>query len=201
MEIITRAAAREAGLKTYFTGPCKKGHTGGRYVSDGDCMVCHAKRQRARWQNDPDYRSRKAERQQTPEYRTRKAKYQRRRRQNDPNYQLTDNLSQRVRKALKGVCKSAATMDLLGCTIEQLREHLEVLFKPGMTWENYGTVWHVDHCRPCASFDLTDPEQQRECFNFMNLQPLFGAENISKHAKPETETDFVGRMSQLFKAA
>lgn len=49
-----------------------------------------------------------------------------------------------------------------------------------MTWENYGPVWHVDHIRPCASFDLQDPAQQRECFNFKNLQPLFAKENLKK---------------------
>jgi hypothetical protein len=52
-----------------------------------------------------------------------------------------------------------------------------------MTWENYGPVWHVDHIRPCASFDLTDPAQQRECFHFSNLQPLFAAENLAKGDK------------------
>lgn len=49
-----------------------------------------------------------------------------------------------------------------------------------MTWGNYGPIWHVDHKRPCAGFDLTDPAQQRECFHYTNLQPLFAEENMSK---------------------
>jgi hypothetical protein len=53
-------------------------------------------------------------------------------------------------------------------------------FRPGMTWENYGPVWHVDHIKPCAKFDLTDPDQQRACFHFSNLQPLFADENLRK---------------------
>jgi hypothetical protein len=51
-----------------------------------------------------------------------------------------------------------------------------------MTWDNYGE-WHVDHIQPCASFDLSDPKQLAECFNWSNLQPLWAKENISKGAK------------------
>lgn len=73
---------------------------------------------------------------------------------------------------------------LLGCSSQQLREHLERQFLPGMTWDNYGKHgWHVDHVRPCASFDLTDPEQQHQCFHYTNLQPLWAADNIRKGAK------------------
>ncbi len=51
-----------------------------------------------------------------------------------------------------------------------------------MNWDNRRT-WHIDHIRPCASFDLTDPEQQKVCFNFRNLQPLFAIDNLKKGAK------------------
>jgi hypothetical protein len=143
---------------------------------------------------------RERERMQNPEYRTRKAEQQRQRRQEDTNFRLAGNLRVRIRDALKNGWKSARTMELIGCSMEVLRDHLEAQFQPGMTWDNYGPVWHVDHCRPCASFDLTDPEQQRECFGFMNLAPMLGTDNIRKHAKPETETDFVGRTARLFTA-
>ena len=63
--------------------------------------------------------------------------------------------------------------------------HLEAQFKPGMTWDNYGLKgWHVDHIRPCASFDLRDPEQQRRCFHYTNLQPLWAEENLKKGSGP-----------------
>lgn len=52
-----------------------------------------------------------------------------------------------------------------------------------MTWDNRGKVWHVDHMVPCTSFDLSNPEEQRRCFHFTNLQPLFASENISKGNK------------------
>jgi len=70
-------------------------------------------------------------------------------------------------------------MELIGCSAEELVAHLEAQFTEGMTWENYGE-WHVDHVRPCASFDLTDPAQQRQCFHHTNLQPLWAEENLTK---------------------
>ena len=61
----------------------------------------------------------------------------------------------------------------------ELKAYLELQFTDGMTWENRGN-WHIDHIRPCASFDLTDPEQQKQCFHYTNLQPLWAADNLAK---------------------
>lgn len=99
-----------------------------------------------------------------------------------PKYRLCNNLRKRCWHALKGHSKSASTLKLLGCSVEHLRAHLESLFQPGMSWENYGE-WHVDHIKPCDSFDLTDPEQQRACFCWTNLQPLWRLDNIRKGTK------------------
>lgn len=94
-------------------------------------------------------------------------------------------LSSRIHKAItrngNGARKAARTMELIGCTIAEVRAHLESKFLPGMTWENCGrNGWHIDHDRPCKSFDFTDPAQQRLCFRFTNLKPLWEADNISK---------------------
>lgn len=95
----------------------------------------------------------------------------------------------RLNKELRRVntTKSDRTVSLLGCSIEELRAHLESNFTIGMSWENYGIwqmdkpmTWHIDHIRPCASFDLSDPEQQRECFHWTNLQPLWAIDNLTK---------------------
>jgi hypothetical protein len=75
--------------------------------------------------------------------------------------------------------KAMRTHNLIGCTLGQLRQHIESMFKPGMSWDNMGE-WHIDHRRPCATFDLTNPEQQKECFNWRNLQPLWAGENLRK---------------------
>ena len=74
--------------------------------------------------------------------------------------------------------------ELLGCTIKEAREHLESKFTEGMTWDNHGYYgWHIDHVKPIALFDLTIPKQQKECFNYKNLQPLWWQDNLSKGAK------------------
>lgn len=97
---------------------------------------------------------------------------------------LSNSLRGRVRAALMGACKSAPALVLLGCSIDFLRTYLEKQFRPGMSWENYGYKgWWVDHIKPCAKFDLTDPAQQRECFHYTNLQPLWWIDNIKKGAK------------------
>jgi hypothetical protein len=98
----------------------------------------------------------------------------------DPQYRLRNHLRSRIRGALMRNKKTGRTLELVGCSIDQLSGWLEIQFRPGMTWENYGPVWHIDHKRPCSSFDLSDPSQQRECFNYKNLQPLFASENLSK---------------------
>lgn len=81
--------------------------------------------------------------------------------------------------ALNGKTKSNNTIRLLGCSLDELRDHLERQFSEGMTWDNYGD-WHIDHRLPCASFDLSNPDEQKVCFNYTNLQPLWAKDNLSK---------------------
>jgi len=107
-------------------------------------------------------------------------KYLKNRRKNDINYKLKCNLRLRLWHGIKGNVKSNSTIKLLGCSIPELRKYLENKFKFGMTWENYGKVWEIDHIKPCASFDLSKPKEQRECFHYTNLQPLSVHENRIK---------------------
>lgn len=106
--------------------------------------------------------------------------------QNDLNFKLSYYLRARVRAVLKSqkATKAKKTLSLLGCSWEEAKNHIQSKFKEGMTWENYGYYgWHIDHIIPCSFFDLTDPEQQKKCFHYTNLQPLWGLENISKGNK------------------
>lgn len=90
----------------------------------------------------------------------------------------------RITSALKGQNKSLSTMFLIGCEIDYLMYHLQKQFKPGMGWDNRGVYgWHIDHIKPCASFDLSKPEEQRKCFHYTNLQPLWADENFKKGSK------------------
>lgn len=104
----------------------------------------------------------------------------------DPSYKVLHNCRGRLHALMRHRIfkKSGKTIDLIGCAKSDLKTHLESLFLPGMTWENYGVRgWHIDHIRPCASFNLMDPEQQRCCFHYTNLQPLWAADNIRKKDK------------------
>lgn len=105
------------------------------------------------------------------------------RRKHDMEYRLACILRTRLTNLVKSN-KFAGTIELLGVSVIQLKEHLEGQFQDGMSWENYGKDgWHIDHIVPCASFDLTDVEQQKRCFHYTNLQPLWAMENYSKGAK------------------
>lgn len=102
----------------------------------------------------------------------------------DVSFRLLQRLRNRIWDALKGRSKEKSLKCLLGCTLTELISHLEIRFEPGMSWENYGLHgWHIDHIRPCASFDLTDPEQQKACFHYTNLQPLWAKDNLRKGAR------------------
>jgi hypothetical protein len=100
---------------------------------------------------------------------------------NDPCYRLSKNLRARVRHAIKG--KDRKTSEYLGCSVEEFKLYMEALFKDGMTWENYGTYWHVDHKIPVSWFDLTKPEEAAKAFHYTNSQPLEARENILKNNK------------------
>ena len=80
------------------------------------------------------------------------------------------------RKAIRPI---TTAFQLLGCTVQEFKRKLEDQFQSGMNWNNYGK-WHIDHIRPIAMFDLTDFEQQRQCFHFSNFQPLWAKDNLRK---------------------
>jgi len=100
----------------------------------------------------------------------------------DPNFKLVRNIRKRIRSAIIGEIKVDKTLQLIGCSVEELKIHLEKQFTKSMTWKNYGR-WHVDHIKPCTSFDLSDPKQQRKCFHYSNLQPLWARDNLMKSNK------------------
>jgi len=123
-------------------------------------------------------------RQWTVKYRSRTRKWYNERYQTDSQFRISVSLRKRLSGALKAqnIRKSARTAELIGCSIKELAVHLQQKFKTGMSWENYGQ-WHVDHIVPCSRFGLSDASQQKECFHFSNLQPLWAVENIVKSNK------------------
>lgn len=104
--------------------------------------------------------------------------------QNNLEYKLINSQRKRIKNIFKykHLTKKERTIDMLGCSGNELKKHLEKQFKPGMTWENYGfRGWQIDHVCPINKFDLNDPEQVKLCFHHFNLQPLWWWENLAKN--------------------
>jgi hypothetical protein len=113
----------------------------------------------------------------------------------DPSGYLKRIVSCRVREALKAD-KSKKSIEYLGCSIEQFKEHIGFQFETGMSWDNYGEIWHIDHIIPIKyKQDGKEPslEDTIKRLHWSNTQPMFAEENISKGNK------FIGKISDYDK--
>jgi len=98
-------------------------------------------------------------------------------------YKIEAATRARMWHAIKDAGRKASITGL-PYSVKELMDHLERLFKDGMNWSNYGKDgWHIDHVRPCASFDMTDDCQFQECWELSNLQPLWAKDNLKKGSK------------------
>lgn len=115
-------------------------------------------------------------------YKPRKKEQRKERRESDPIFNLVNRMRSRLRKYLKShnITKKNKTFEMVGCTPQQLKEHLEKQFKPGMSWDNRNQ-WHIDHIIPLSSAK-TEEELYKLC-HFSNLQPLWVEENLKKSNK------------------
>lgn len=195
----TLRQAKENGWEYYFTGEeCANGHIDAKKTSRRQCLQCRAneavsdaakERSEAYRSRNPgssrtyyeqtDYYAKNADRIRERSRKWSKGNPERIREQRravraTPEGRLIHNIRNRLNKIMNriNIAKDSTTLDLLGCDVETAKTHIENQFTEGMTWENYGD-WDIDHIRPCASFDLTDPEDQKEAFHYKNLQPLW----------------------------
>lgn len=113
-------------------------------------------------------------------YRAYQRNYCAKRRKEDPLFKFRESVRNRVKAAFrsKGYQKSKLTHSIIGCEWTYLMKYIEARFKPGMTWENYGSVWHVDHNKPISSGE--SKQAIRTLCHHTNLQPLFAIENLVK---------------------
>jgi len=93
---------------------------------------------------------------------------------------ISASLRSRLIHSLKNNSKLDSAINLLGCSINIFKHYLESQFKPEMNWNNHGKIWEIDHIKPCSSFDLTNIEQQKQCFHYTNMQPLFKTTEIAE---------------------
>lgn len=115
-----------------------------------------------------------------------KKEYRNNKYKNDVLYRLSKKIRARIKTALKRNYTSGSAINLLGCSISELKIHLESKFLPNMSWDNYSFYgWHIDHIKPFDAFNLSDPSQQSLACHYTNLQPLWAKDNLSKGAKYE----------------
>jgi len=113
-----------------------------------------------------------------------KAKYWRNRYHNNIEYRIIRTIRGRIYRVLRNNSKSKSTIDLLGCSVKELKKWLESQFTKGMSWDNYGiNGWEIDHIYPCSKFNLEQPYEQKICFNWFNLQPMWARDNRIKSNK------------------
>lgn len=179
-------------------------HVDGFYSSDTstdgllyDCKICSSARNAQGYQRNREKRKESVRRYaQTPKARERIAANFRRKRKEDPQFNIASKLRSRLLKALNGVRKPASAVKELGCSLMELERYLESLFydhpetgEP-MTWDGEGTLWSIDHWIPLRAFDLADPQQFREASRWSNLRPMWQSTNCRKrHTHPDDLPD------------
>ena len=120
-----------------------------------------------------------------PDYREKQNSYKKTRYDVDKCYKLETLFRNRIRMYIKGGIKKGNKkyLEMLGCDWDTLRKWLELNMTDEMTWENHGTLWHIDHTMPCSIFDFGIEENVKTCFNWSNLAPMLGVENLTKSNK------------------
>jgi hypothetical protein len=160
-------------------------HPGKQHAGRGLCRACY-KRSR-RWKRiirEMRFRVKRCLNKKAPKPRLPKmsdAERERRLYNNNLSHRLKCVLRKGARKALQSKAKRGRSIELLGCSIDRFKLHIENQFEFGMSWSNYGK-WHLDHIRPCASFDLRLRSHQQRCFHFTNYRPLWARDNILKNS-------------------
>jgi len=123
---------------------------------------------------------------QTIEYKEKRNQYMRFIGKNNPLIRLNRSIRKGIGKSLRKSKNGRHWESLVGYTIDELKQHLESKFQPGMSWENYGKYsWHIDHIRPKSSFSFNSTEdlEFKQCWSLSNLQPLWATDNLKKYNK------------------
>lgn len=111
--------------------------------------------------------------------------YIRNRRRTDNDFKVYSNIQSRIYSALhsNNVKKIDNTLDIIGCSIAFYKSWLEYQFDDNMNWDNHGNYWHIDHVKPCESYNMSDDNELKECFNWSNVRPVEKTLNLIKNDK------------------
>ncbi len=158
------------------------------YADNNREKINEQARQRYNDPNHPRKQKDKEWRQNNPDYILEKArneyhlKYKK-----DPQYTVAKCIRRRFAAAIKNKSKKSSTWSYVGCSYEDFVKHIESLFEPGMTWDNYGE-WELDHKEPIFKFDHSEDNQIYLAWNYTNIQPIW----YEKH-KIKTKEDLYGK--------
>lgn len=111
--------------------------------------------------------------------------YNNKKRLNDIHFYLKELMRTRLNQALKRKTKTGSAIKDMGCTIEELKNHIESKFIDGMSWLNKGQ-WHLDHILPISKFDLTNRDEFLKAVHYTNIQPLWAVDNRKKVTNERT---------------
>lgn len=126
-------------------------------------------------ENNPNYEKKGSEQFEKIKLRNKK------RYENDIFYKLKQNVRNTILRGLETE-KSKLTEQILGCSIQELKQHLENQFSEGMSWENHSRDgWHIDHKFPLAK--ASSEEEIYKLNHYTNLQPLWWYDNLRKSDK------------------
>jgi hypothetical protein len=155
-----------------------------------ECKSCQKKQRSLTYYLTDEIKERHRERQKKYYYNNidkiqgRQKNYQNNRYKNDPDFKISKNIRRRILFFLQSnnIYKNNKTFEIIGCTPQQLKEHIESQFRDNMSWENYGYYgWHIDHKIPLSSAK-TEEEVYKLC-HYTNLQPLWAEDNLKKSNK------------------
>lgn len=186
--IITRKEAKSKNLIRYFTGKeCKYGHISERMVTSGRCCECDkilqktdAYRKKRREYEQRDYmREKRSIYNKKPHRKKSLSDMQKRSYAKNKILFLFRLLVSRLPRKIQNSLNGCSTVEKLGYSLNEFKEHIEKQFKEGMSWDNHG-LWHIDHIKPVSKFNATTHEDAKKINDLNNLQPLWAKENLSK---------------------
>lgn len=151
-----------------------------------NCKECNKEKMRLWRINHPGYDRKHDETRRAGYDQNYHNEYQRKRRENNPEYRLMGSIRSRISKFLrqKGFQKKSNTYEIVACSPEELRNWIESQWTEGMNWDNYGNkkgCWNIDHIKPLGVTETL--EEIYEVNHYTNLQPLWWDENIRKSNK------------------
>jgi hypothetical protein len=124
---------------------------------------------------------------------TQRNKGRRERLSSDINFKLACIMRTRLYIALKKNSKKGSSVKLLGCSIDYFKQYIESQFLDDMSWDNWGSVWHLDHILPMRCFDLTNLDELSKVCHHTNMQPLYASLNQEKSDQIVDEDWYIQR--------